>query len=157
MIKKTNKKNNTEKPVTKCDQSKEVVAKCDHPEEVITNSCLGKRPVGPSGDLQNINIESLIRIIRGQKVMFDSDFAMLYGVSTSRLNEQVKRNINRFPDDFMFQLSKDEWSTLRSQIVTLEDLTSQIAILKNGRGQHRKFMPYAFTRNGIGMKDGSVT
>ena len=169
MIKKTNKKNNTEKPVTNScsgkrpigpsgDQSKEVVAKCDHPESVVANC-----------NRKNINIESLIRIVRGQKVMLDSDLAMLYGVTTSRLNEQVKRNINRFPDDFMFQLSKDEWSALRSQIVILEDmksqnvilnsvdeeinerLTSQIAILKNGRGQHRKFLPHVFTRNGIGM------
>ena len=101
--------------------------------------------------------------------MFDSDLAMLYGVTTSRLNEQVKRNMNRFPDDFMFQLTKEEWNALRSQIVTLEDLksqiatsksdhlqgveslTSQIATLKNGRGQHRKFLPHVFTRNGIGM------
>lgn len=119
----------------------EPVVKYDQLGMVVTNSCLGKRPAGPSGDFQSINIESLIRIIRGQKVMFDSDLAMLYGVTTSRLNEQVKRNINRFPEDFMFQLSKDEWSTL----------TSQIAILKNGRGQHRKFLPYVFTRNGIGM------
>ena len=121
-------------------------------------------------DIKNINIESLIRTIRGQKVMLDSDLAMLYGVSTSRLNEQVKRNIERFPDDFMFRLTKEEWNVLKSQIVTLEDLksqneisnsvdeetierlTSQIATLKNGRGQHRKFLPYVFTRNGIGDK-----
>ncbi len=120
-------------------------------------------------DIKKINIESLIRIIRGQKVMLDSDLAMLYGVTTSRLNEQVKRNINRFPDDFMFQLTKEEWNALRTQIVTLEDLkshnvisesdhlqsvaslTSQIATLKSGRGQHRKFLPHVFTRNGIGM------
>ena len=139
MIKEANKKNNI--------------------EDVVANSCLGKRPVGPSGDIKNINIESLIHIVRGQKVMLDSDLAMLYGVVTSRLNEQVKRNINRFPDDFMFQLTKEEWSALRSQIVmpesdhlqSVEFLTSQNAILKKGRGQHRKFMPYAFTRNGIGM------
>ena len=60
--------------------------------------------------------------------MLDSDLAMLYGVTTSRLNEQLKRNINRFPDDFMFQLSKDEWSALRSQIVILEDMKSQNVI-----------------------------
>ena len=101
--------------------------------------------------------------------MFDSDLAMLYGVETRTLNQAVKRNITRFPDDFMFQVTKEEWNSLRSQIVTLEDLksqnvisnsvdeeinerlTSQIAILKNGRGQHRKFLPYVFTRNGIGM------
>ena len=56
--------------------------------------------------IDNINIESLIRVIRGQQVMLDSDLAMLYGVETKRLNEQVKRNLNRFPEDFMFQLTK---------------------------------------------------
>ena len=149
---------NLDEPVANCDQSKEVVANCDYPQFEVANC-----------DFKNINIESLIRTIRGQKVMFDSDLAMLYGVTTSRLNEQVKRNINRFPDDFMFQVTKEEWNALRSQIVTLEDLksqnvisksvdeetnerlTSQIATLKNGRGQHRKFLPHVFTRNGIGM------
>ena len=58
--------------------------------------------------IDSINIESLIRTIRGQQVMLDSDLAMLYGVETKRLNEQVKRNINRFPTDFMFQLTKEE-------------------------------------------------
>jgi len=91
--------------------------------------------------IDSINIESLIRIIRGQQVMLDADLAMLYGVETKRLNEQVKRNINRFPDDFMFQLTQEEAVALRSQIATL----------KNGRGQHKKYLPYAFTRNGIAM------
>ena len=58
--------------------------------------------------IDSINIESLIRVIRGQQAMLDSDLAMLYGVETKRLNEQVKRNINRFPTDFMFQLTKEE-------------------------------------------------
>ena len=70
------------------------------------------------------NIEPLIKIIRGQQVMLDRDLATLYGVETKRLNEQVKRNIKRFPEDFMFQLTKDE--CLRSQIATLNE----------GRGQH---------------------
>lgn len=91
--------------------------------------------------IDSINIESLIRIIRGQQVMLDADLAMLYGVETKRLNELVKRNINRFPDDFMFQLTQEEAVALRSQIATL----------KNGRGQHKKYLPYAFTRNGIAM------
>ena len=95
--------------------------------ELIT-SCDDRQLAIANRDLKDINIESLIHTIRGQRVMFDSDLAMLYGVTTSRLNEQVKRNINRFPDDFMFQLSKDEWSTLRSQILTLEDLKSQNVI-----------------------------
>ena len=134
-----------------------MVTNCDQLPQVINH------------DLVNINIESLIRIIRGQKVMLDSDLAMLYGVETRALNQAVRRNLKRFPDDFMFQVTKEEWNALRSQIVTLEDLNSQnvisnilenqqegvlrsqIATLKNGRGQHRKFLPYVFTRNGIGM------
>ena len=85
------------------------------------------------------NIEPLIKIIRGQQVMLDRDLAALYGVETKRLNEQVKRNIKRFPEDFMFQLTKDE--CLRSQIATLNE----------GRGQHLKYMPYVFTENGVAM------
>ena len=71
--------------------------------------------------------------------MVDFDLAMLYGVQNKRLNEQVKRNIKRFPDDFMFQLSQDEWNILRSQFATTKDI-SKIRTL-----------PYAFTREGIGM------
>ena len=85
------------------------------------------------------NIESLIKVIRGQQVMLDRDLATLYGVETKRLNEQVKRNTKRFPEDFMFQLTKDE--CLRSQIATLNE----------GRGQHLKYMPYVFTENGVAM------
>ena len=102
--------------------------------------------------IDSINIESLIRVIRGQQVMLDSDLAMLYGVETKRLNEQVKRNLNRFPEDFMFQLTHDEAVSLRSQIVTLNEeknsLRSQIAT--SSWGGTRK-LPYAFTRNGIAM------
>ena len=86
-------------------------------------------------------IQSKIYEIRGQRVMLDSDLAAMYGVETRRLNEQVKRNIERFPEDFMFQLTKGEYEILKSQI----------AILKNGRGQHKKYMPYAFTENGVAM------
>lgn len=108
-------------------------------------------------DLQKINIESLIRTIRGQKVMVDFDLAMLYGVLNKRLNEQVKRNIERFPDDFMFQLTKEEWNILRSQIATANTpenkaiafLRSQFATTKNL--SKIRTLPYAFTRNGIGM------
>ena len=66
-----------------------------------------------------VNIEPLIRIIRNQQVILDSDLALLYGVETKRLNEQVKRNIDRFPDDFMFQLNKEEAEASRSQFATL--------------------------------------
>ena len=103
---KKSKKKDTE-PVTNCDQSKELVANHDQSEGVVTNC-----------DRKNINIESLIHTIRGQKVMVDFDLAMLYGVQTKALNQAVKRNIERFPGDFMFQLTKEELDSLRSQIVT---------------------------------------
>jgi hypothetical protein len=84
-------------------------------------------------------VESLIHVIRGQKVMLDTDLAALYEVETFRLNEAVKRNIRRFPDDFMFRLSSEE----------AKSLTSQIAI-SNGRGGRRS-APYAFTEPGVAM------
>jgi ORF6N domain len=85
-------------------------------------------------------IERKIYLVRGHKVMFDSDLADLYEVPVRVLNQAVKRNINRFPEDFMFQLTKEEES-LRSQIVTLN----------KGRGHHRKYLPYAFTEQGVAM------
>jgi len=85
-----------------------------------------------------ISTEIPIREIRGQRVLLDSDLAAIYGVPASRLNEAVKRNRHRFPADFMFQLTREEFESLRSQI----------AILKPGRGGHRKYLPYAFTEHG---------
>jgi hypothetical protein len=82
-----------------------------------------------------------IYFIRGQKVMLDRDLAELYGVETRTLNQAVRRNIDRFPEDFMFQLKEEEWQSLRSQFV----------ILKTGRGQHSKFMPFVFTEQGVAM------
>ena len=77
------------------------------------------------------NIENLIHVIRGKQVMLDRDLARLYGVETKRLNQQVQRNLERFPEDFMFKLTKDETELLRSQFATLVDnsgnLKSQIA------------------------------
>jgi len=133
----------------------EVVTICDSQQLVGTNSFLESDPRS-SGDRKNINIESLIRTIRGQKVMLDSDLAMLYGVENKRLNEQVKRNINRFPEDFMFQLETKEWNLLKSQIATtkhtdnesLNNLKPQIATSSWGGSRKR---PNVFTRNGIGM------
>jgi len=84
---------------------------------------------------------SAILTIRGERVILDSDLAELYGVPTKRLNQQVRRNPDRFPKDFCFLLSPDEWESLRSQFATL----------KTGRGQHRKFLPYAFTEHGALM------
>ena len=109
------------KPVAICDQSKIEVTKCDINKVVMSN------------------IEPLIKVVRGQQVMLDKDLAMLYGVETKRLNEQVKRNIKRFPEDFMFQLTKEE--CLRSQFATLNE----------GRGQHLKYRPNAFTEQGVAM------
>jgi hypothetical protein len=93
--------------------------------------------------------------IREQKVVLDSDLAAVYGVTTRRLNEQLRRNLKRFPEDFAFQLTAQEYESLRSQIATLgegrssrEPIPSQIATLKLGRGQHRKYRPWAFTEHG---------
>ena len=91
-------------------------------------------------------IEERIFTIRGRQVMIDRDLAQLYGVETKRLNEQVKRNIERFPEDFMFQLSQEECLTLSTK-----DLKSQIATSSWG-GTRKK--PYAFTENGIAMLSG---
>lgn len=107
-----------------------------------------------------------IHLVRGQRVMLDADLAELYGVTTKRFNEQVKRNVERFPADFMFQLTAEEHDSLRSQIVTLEadiSLRSQIATSnaddplmshfvtsKAGRGG-RRYLPYVFTEHGAIM------
>ena len=112
------------------------------------------------------NIENLIQVIRGKQVILDRDLARLYGVETKRLNQQVQRNIERFPADFMFQLSKEEAELSRSQFATLnaedEILKSQNATSSddfprsqfatlNARGSNIKYLPYAFTENGIAM------
>ena len=91
--------------------------------------------------LSEETISNKIYFIRNQKVMLDFDLAMLYNVETKRLNEQVKRNLFRFPEDFMFQLTENEYNSSRSQIATL----------KNGRGSNLKYLPYAFTEHGILM------
>src|SRR5437016_10863461 len=93
-------------------------------------------------------IERRIYLIRGQKVMFDADLAPLYQVPTKRLNEQVKRNLDRFPEDFMFQLTDKEAEILRSQSAT-SNLKSQIAT-SSGHGG-RRTLPYAFTEHGVAM------
>ncbi|HXN05548.1 MAG TPA: ORF6N domain-containing protein [Nitrospiria bacterium] len=86
-------------------------------------------------------IEQSILIFRGHRVMLDTDLAELYGVEIRAINQGVKRNIKRFPTDFMFQLTKDEYESLRSQFVTL----------KPRRGGHRKYLPYVFTEQGVAM------
>lgn len=87
------------------------------------------------------HVERNILLIRGHRVMLDTDLAILYDVPTKRLNEQVMRNKKRFPSDFMFQLTAEEVERLRSHFATL----------KPGRGQHRKYRPYAFTEQGVAM------
>ena len=96
--------------------------------------------------IKNIRIEDYIYVIRGKQVMLDSDVARIYHVETKRINEAVKRNINRFPIDFCFQLTKEEVEvlSLRSQYATLNNSS-------NHRGQHYKYMPYAFTEHGVMM------
>ncbi len=100
-----------------------------------------KRSLEPIGNDSHalLPIENLIHVVRGQQVMIDSDLARLYGVETKRLKEQVRRNINRFPEDFMFELTKEEC------------LRSQIATLNAGRGKHLKYLPFAFTEQGVAM------
>lgn len=100
-----------------------------------------------------IQIQNLIYEMRGQKVMLDSDLASLYGVPTHRLNEAIKRNIERFPVDFMFQLTKEEHENLISQFAISnndQNLIFQNGISKSKRGG-RRFMPYVFTEQGVAM------
>jgi len=87
------------------------------------------------------DISRAILVLRGHKVLLDAELAALYGVETRVLLQAVRRNRERFPEDFMLQLTAAEWAALRSQFVTL----------KTGRGQHRKYLPYAFTEQGVAM------
>lgn len=99
-------------------------------------------------------ISKSIYLIRNQKVMMDSNLAEMYGVETKVLNQAVKRNIDRFPEDFMFQLSIDEWEALKATIEEQNEvhiLRSQFVTLKYERGRHRKYLPYVFTEQGVAM------
>lgn len=116
------------------------------------------------------SIQNRISEFRGQRVMLDFNLAVLYEIETKVLNQAVKRNLKRFPQDFMFQITKEEYEDLRfqietpetrnslgSQIETLENnnsLRSQIVTLNRGRGQHSKYLPYAFTEQGVAMLSG---
>ncbi|MGZ8546446.1 MAG: ORF6N domain-containing protein [Sulfuricurvum sp.] len=113
------------------------------------------------------SIKTKIHTIRGMQVMLDSDLAELYGVETKNLNRAVNRNSDRFPPNFMFQITEEEHQNLRSQFATSsssgslrfqigtiddeESLRSQNATLENGRGKHRKYLPYVFTEQGVAM------
>jgi hypothetical protein len=102
-------------------------------------------------------IESAILLLRGEKVLLDADLARLYGVTTKALNQAVRRNLGRFPDDFMFQLGADEAKALRSQAVTLKPATKTKSLNRSqfvtGSQRHRdpRYRPYAFTEQGVAM------
>ena len=90
-------------------------------------------------DFPVAHIESRILLIRGQKVMIDRDLSELYGVETKQLKRAVRRNLDRFPSDFMFEITREEYNSLRSQFGTLK------------RGTHSKYLPMAFTEQGVAM------
>jgi hypothetical protein len=96
------------------------------------------------------HLESSILLIRGQRVMLDSVLAGMYGVETKAFNRAILRNINRFPRDFMFQLTEEEFSNLRSQIAT-SSLRYQIGTSKKEKRGGRRYLPYAFTEYGVAM------
>jgi len=102
------------------------------------------------------SIQNRIYEIRGERVMLDRDLAALYETETKALNLAVKRNIQRFPSDFMFQLTKEEYDSLRFQNET-SDTTQPLRLqfeTLNSRGQHSKYLPYAFTEQGVAMLSG---
>lgn len=113
------------------------MAKKTKPESQVVNA--GQLDI-TNGDIQQVGLEHLIYVFRGKQVMLDRDIALLYGVETRRLNEQVKRNLERFPKDFMFQLNQEEFNNWKSQFATSN------SILMGARKR-----PYAFTENGIAM------
>jgi len=119
-----------------------------------------------TNEIVSVNIQSMIFTIRGVQVMVDRDLAAVYEVETKILNRAVKRNIDRFPESFRFQLTEKEYDSLRCQIGTLNEknlqshsgtsndddsLRSQIVTLETGRGKHRKYLPYVFTEQGVSM------
>ena len=103
------------------------------------------KPAQPVEPLSIGQVAQRIHLIRGQRVLIDTDLAAFFGETTKRFNQQVSRNRARFPDDFMFELSAEEASALRLQSATLNSGG------KTGRGQHRKYLPYAFTEHGAIM------
>ena len=92
-------------------------------------------------------VQSLIHLVRGERVILYRDLAMLYGVETKNLKRQVKRNRSRFPSDFMVELTREEYNSLRCQNGTIE----------NGRGEHSKYLSYAFTENGVALLSSVLT
>ncbi len=110
--------------------------------------CLQAFDSAMASDRKVASIERAIYLIRGQRVMLDSDLAAIYGVATKRLNEQLRRNRSRFPEDFAFQLTAEELSNLRSQFAT-SSLKSRRATSKHHGG--RRYLPWVFTEHGAIM------
>ena len=108
---------------------------------VTSRSAAHDSAAAPPAPLSIEDIAQRILIVRGRRVLLDTDLAAFYGVPTKAFNQQVRRNLARFPPDFMFPLNDAEYASLRSQFVTL----------KTGRGQHRKYTPLAFTEHGAIM------
>jgi hypothetical protein len=100
------------------------------------------------------NLVPLVRFVRGEKVLLDADLAVLYGVQARALNQAVARNLQRFPDDFMFQLSAKEYAGIRSQIVTgstAPDRDSSQSVTSSRKHRGLRYRPYAFTEQGVAM------
>jgi len=100
------------------------------------------------------SIQNRIYEIRGERVMIDKDLAALYEIETKVLNQAVKRNIKRFPSDFMFQLTQDEFESIEFQLSSIDSSRSQFVTLNVGRGSNLKYRPYAFTEQGVAMLSG---
>lgn len=97
--------------------------------------------------VNSAQVQQMIHVVRGERVILDRDLAKLYGVETKNLKRQVKRNASRFPSDFMIELSREEYNSLRCQNGTID----------NGRGEHSKYLPYAFTESGVAMLSSVLT
>ncbi len=97
--------------------------------------------------VNSAQVQQMIHVVRGERVILDRDLAQLYGVETKNLKRQVKRNASRFPSDFMIELSREEYNSLRCQNGTID----------NGRGEHSKYLPYAFTESGVAMLSSVLT
>ena len=108
---------------------------------------IAKKPTEEIQMVEPMQVQSLIHLIHGERMILDRDLAALYGVETKNLKRQVKRNISRFPSDFMVELTREEYNALRCQNGTIE----------NGRGEHSKYLPYAFTENGVAMLSSVLT
>lgn len=107
-----------------------------------------------SSNTSTLEIENRIFTVRGMQVMIDSHLAEMYGVETKQINRSVKRNEDRFPEKYMFQLSEEEWDSLRYQFGTLklsENIEHQNSTSESNRGKHRKYLPYVFTEQGVAM------